>query len=167
MSVPEFPILCAVELTVGPVEFVNSTPSDYLARAWIQQRMRFNVETDGQIDVVDVTDQVAAAVPAVEAGVCTVFVHHTTAALSINEAESRLVDDIEAFVATLSAPDGWAHDALDGNADAHLRTSLIGRSVSLPIRDGELALGTWQSILLIECDGPRNRELTVTVTTEM
>jgi len=129
--------------------------------------MRFNVETDVQIDVVDVTDQVAAAVPAVEAGVCTVFVHHTTAALSINEAESRLLDDIEEFVATLSAPDGWAHDALDGNADAHLRTSLIGRSVSIPIRDGELALGAWQSILLIECDGPRNRELTVTVTTEI
>ena len=54
------------------------------------------------------------------------------------------------------------HDALDGNADAHLRSSLLGRSVSIPIRDGALALGTWQSVLLIECDGPRERSLSVT-----
>jgi secondary thiamine-phosphate synthase enzyme len=125
--------------------------------------MSLNVKTDGPIDVVDVTDQVASAVPAVEAGVCTVFVNHTTAAVSINEAEPRLIDDIEQFVGELSAPDGWEHDALDGNADAHLRSSLLGRSVSVPVRDGALALGTWQSVLLIECDGPRDRSLSVTV----
>ncbi len=124
--------------------------------------MSIHVETDGPIDVVDVTDQVAAEVPDVDAGVCTVFVKHTTAAVSINEAEPELLTDIEQFVATLSAPDGWAHDALDGNADAHLRTSLLGRSTSVPVRDGELAVGTWQSILLIECDGPRTRSLSVT-----
>ena len=129
--------------------------------------MRFDVETDGQIDVVDITDQVTGEVAAIETGICTVFVHHTTAALSINEAEPRLLDDIKEFVTTLSAPDGWVHDALDGNADAHLRTSLIGRSVSIPIRDGELALGTWQSILLIEGDGPRKRSVSVTAVTEI
>ena len=120
------------------------------------------MDTDGPLDVVDVTDQVAAAVPDVDAGVCTVFVEHTTAAVSINEAEPQLRDDIEQFIGTLSAPDGWAHDALDGNADAHLRTSLLGRSVSVPVRDGDLTLGTWQSILVIECDGPRTRSLSVT-----
>jgi secondary thiamine-phosphate synthase enzyme len=109
-----------------------------------------------------VTDQVASAVPDIDAGVCTVFVEHTTAAVSINEAEPQLLTDIEQFVESLSAPDGWEYDTLDGNADAHLRTSLLGRSVSVPVRDGELALGTWQSILLIECDGPRNRSLSVT-----
>jgi secondary thiamine-phosphate synthase enzyme len=124
--------------------------------------MSIHVDTDGPIDVVDVTERVAADVPDVDAGVCTVFVKHTTAAVSINEAEPQLLTDIEQFIATLSAPDGWAHDALDGNADAHLRTSLLGRSISVPVRDGDLALGTWQSILLIECDGPRTRSLTVT-----
>lgn len=121
------------------------------------------VETNDRIDVVDITEQVAAEIPDAESGVCTVFVAHTTAAVSINETEPRLIDDIEQFVTTLSAPDGWEHDALDGNADAHLRSSLIGRSVSVPVRDGKLALGTWQSILLIECDGPRDRSLSVTV----
>lgn len=124
--------------------------------------MSIHVETDSQIDVIDVTEQVTANVPEIDSGVCTVFVNHTTAAVSINEAEPQLLDDIEQFVETLSAPDGWRHDTLDGNADAHLRTSLLGRSVSVPVRDGELALGTWQSILLVECDGPRNRSLSVT-----
>lgn len=124
--------------------------------------MSIHVETDGPLDIVDVTDQVAATVPDVDTGICTVFVEHTTAAVSINETEPQLLDDIEQFIETLSAPDGWAHDALDGNADAHLRTSLLGRSVSIPVRDGDLALGTWQSILVIECDGPRTRSLSVT-----
>lgn len=126
--------------------------------------MGCSVRTDSSIDVVDVTDRVESELPAVDTGLCTVFVEHTTAAVSINEAEPRLLEDIETFVTGLSAPDGWKHDALDGNADAHLRSSLLGRSVSVPIRDGELALGTWQSILLIDCDGPRTRTLTVTVT---
>jgi secondary thiamine-phosphate synthase enzyme len=71
----------------------------------------------------------------------------------MNDSEPRLLDDIESLVVEQSAPDGWAHDALEGNADAHLRSSLLERSVTVPIRDGALALGTWQSILLIECDG--------------
>ncbi len=126
--------------------------------------MSLTVHTDDRIDIVDVTEQVERACPSVDRGLCTVFVEHTTAAVSINEAEPRLLDDLEAFVTDLSAPDGWCHDALDGNADAHLRSSLLGRSVSVPIRDGDLALGTWQSILLIECDGPRERSVSVTVT---
>jgi secondary thiamine-phosphate synthase enzyme len=126
--------------------------------------MTVRVTTDDRIDVVDVTDRITGELPPIEEGLCTVFVAHTTAAVSINEAEPRLLGDVEQFVAGLSAADGWNHDALDGNADAHLRSSLIGRSVAVPIRNGDLALGTWQSILLIECDGPRERSLSVTVT---
>ena len=126
--------------------------------------MSVHVSTDAPIDVVDVTDQVREELPDVDRGVCTVFVEHTTAAVSINEAEPRLLDDVEAFVGELSAAEGWHHDTIDDNADAHLRSSLLGRDVSVPIRDGDLALGTWQSILLIECDGPRDRSVSVTVT---
>jgi len=126
--------------------------------------MTIHVETRDAIDIVDITDRVSESLPEIEAGLCTVFVEHTTAALSVNEAELRLLDDLKQFVSELSAPDGWNHDALDNNADAHLRSSLFGRSVSIPIREGELALGTWQSVLLIECDGPRKRTFSVTVT---
>lgn len=126
--------------------------------------MELRVSTEDRIDVVDVTDRIEAEIQSIERGLCTVFVEHTTAAVSINEAEPRLLEDVEAFVAELSAPEGWRHDALDGNADAHLRSSVLGRDVSVPVRGGELALGTWQSILLIECDGPRERSVSVTVT---
>ncbi|WP_435101340.1 secondary thiamine-phosphate synthase enzyme YjbQ [Halarchaeum sp. P4] len=57
----------------------------------------------------------------------------------------------------------YAHDRIDDNADAHLRAMLLGESVSVPVSDGELDLGTWQSVLFVECDGPRTRSVTVTV----
>lgn len=123
--------------------------------------MRIEVTTEEPIDVVDVTDRVADTVPAGADGVCTVFVEHTTAGVCLNEAEPRLLADIERFVSELSADEGWRHDELDGNADAHLRSMLLGRSVSVPVTDGTPDLGTWQSVLLVDCDGPRTRTMRV------
>ncbi|WP_135820805.1 secondary thiamine-phosphate synthase enzyme YjbQ [Halostella litorea] len=124
---------------------------------------RFTVDTDERLTTVDVTDRVAAAVPDDADGVCTAFVRHTTAALVVQENESRLRDDVEDFLADLVPDEGHAHDALDGNADSHLRATLLGPSVSVPVADGDLELGTWQSVLLVECDGPRSREVAVAV----
>jgi secondary thiamine-phosphate synthase enzyme len=109
---------------------------------------------------------VAAAVPdGLDAGVCTVFVPHTTAGVVVNENESRLLSDVERLLAELAPRgDDYDHDAIDDNADAHLRATLLGSSVSIPVEDGELALGTWQSVLFAECDGPRTRRLEVTTT---
>lgn len=125
--------------------------------------MRIQVETDARTTTVAVTDRVADAIPsACDTGSCTVFVEHTTAALVIQENEPRLREDIEKILADLVPDEGHGHDQLDGNADAHLRAMMLGPSVTVPIRDGSLALGTWQSILLVECDGPRTRQLSVT-----
>jgi thiamine phosphate synthase YjbQ (UPF0047 family) len=109
------------------------------------------VSTDARLTVVDVTDEVRDVLEVADGGggVCTVFVDHTTAGVVVNEAESRLLGDVESF--------------LDGNADAHLRALLLGNSASVPVVDGDLALGRWQSILLVECDGPRERTLRVVV----
>ena len=128
--------------------------------------MPFQVKTTDRLDVVDVTDEVEGRVPAdIERGLCTVFVKHTTAGLAVNEAEQRLLGDIESYLQELVPDaDGYAHDALDGNADSHLRALLLDESVSVPVRDGSLDLGTWQSILLVDCDGPRTRSVTVTCT---
>lgn len=127
----------------------------------------FDVSTDERTDTVDVTGRVAAAIPDdVETGVCSVFVRHTTAGISVNENESRLRDDTEEFFQELVPDEGHRHDQLDGNSDSHLRATLIGASESIPIEDGELALGRWQSVLLLEFDGPRTREVTVTVVGE-
>jgi len=123
----------------------------------------FGVETDERTQVVDVTDEVRAALPENATGVCTVFVKHTTAGVIVNENESNLVGDIEEFLDDVVPDEGHAHDALDGNADSHLRATLVGSDVSIPVEDGELALGTWQSVLFVECDGPRKREVVMQV----
>lgn len=128
--------------------------------------MRLQIDTDERVTVVDVTDDVAAAVPDdVEEGVCTVFVRHTTAGVCVNEREQRLLTDLEdALERLVPADEQYSHDRLDGNADAHLRAMLLGCSVAVPVRDGDLALGTWQSVLFVECDGPRTRTVDVTTT---
>jgi len=124
----------------------------------------FDVTTDDHREVVDVSTQVEAAVTGDVSGTATVFVEHTTAAVTVNEAEPRLLGDVERALADLVPDEGWAHDALDGNADSHVRAMLVGPSVTVPVRSGSLALGTWQSVLLLECVGPRTRTVSVTVT---
>jgi secondary thiamine-phosphate synthase enzyme len=121
----------------------------------------FEVRTDERVTTVDITDRVASAIPDDATGTCTVFVEHTTAGVSVNEAESRLLGDIERALTELVPESGWDHDEIDDNADAHLRSMLLGRDVTVPVEDGTLGLGTWQSILLVECDGPRTRRVTV------
>jgi secondary thiamine-phosphate synthase enzyme len=123
--------------------------------------MRFDVSTDRRTQVVDVTDRVREAVPDGHDGTCTVYVRHTTAGIVVNEAESRLLADVERFVSDLAPDDGWRHDEIDDNADSHLRALLLGPSVILPVRNGRIDLGTWQSVLLVECDGPRSRTVQV------
>lgn len=121
----------------------------------------FTVDTGEHTEVLDITSQVEHAVPDGADGVATVFVKHTTAGVVLNEAETRLLADIEAFVSDLAPDSGWRHDELDDNADSHLRAMLLGESVQIPVSEGRLQTGTWQSVLFVECDGPRQRTVTV------
>ncbi|MFW5978412.1 MAG: secondary thiamine-phosphate synthase enzyme YjbQ [Halohasta sp.] len=121
----------------------------------------FTVETDERTTVVDITDRVAEAVPTDANGVCSVFVQHTTAGIIINENERRLLDDLANGLDMLVDDEGWSHDALDGNADSHVRAMLVGTSETIPVEDGALQLGRWQSVLFVECDGPRTRTVDV------
>ena len=131
--------------------------------------MDIDVQTSGTTEVVDVTDRVQAAIEDdsdadATTGTATVFVPHTTAGV-VNEAESRLLADVEEAIADLVPADGeYRHDEVDDNAAAHLRAILLGESVTVPVVDGRLDLGTWQSVLFVECDGPRDRRLRVVVT---
>lgn len=130
----------------------------------VARGMEFTVETEARLTTANVTDRVADAVPDdLESGTCTAFVRHTTAGLLVQEDEPNLRADLESFLADLVPDEGHAHDRLDGNADAHLRAALVGPDVTVPVENGDLALGTWQSILLVECDGPRTRTISVTV----
>lgn len=126
--------------------------------------MELQVDTAERVDVIDVTADVAAAVPdGFEAGVCVITVPHTTAGVIVNEHEPRLMTDVEGLLDRLvPSGDDYAHDAIDDNADGHLRAMLLGANATVPIADGELALGTWQSVQFVECDGPRTRGLRLT-----
>jgi secondary thiamine-phosphate synthase enzyme len=121
----------------------------------------FTVSTDEQTQAIDVTDEVEAALPDDAEGTATVFVEHTTASVVVQEAESRLLGDIERAVEGLVPDEGWRHDEIDDNADSHLRSMLLGEHVTVPVADGELDLGTWQSVVFVECDGPRRRTVRV------
>ena len=95
---------------------------------------------------------------------------HTTTAVFINEFQQALLDDIKAFLErVVGRIEYWRHndpklsECDRKNADSHLRAMLLGHTLSLPVRDGELALGNWQSIILAELDGPRDRAIQVQI----
>ncbi|GAA0200705.1 secondary thiamine-phosphate synthase enzyme YjbQ [Haladaptatus pallidirubidus] len=123
--------------------------------------MEFEVSTSKRVDVVDITEQIERRVFS-DADTCTVFVPHTTAGVVVNENESRLLADLETALSSLVPESGgYQHDEVDDNADAHLRSLLLGSSVTIPVTNGSLALGTWQSVLFVDCDGPRTRRIII------
>ena len=127
--------------------------------------MTIEVSTAERIDIVDITTEVTEAIPFdASNGVCLVFIPHTTAGVVLNENERRLLNDITRAVDSLiSADEDYEHDAVDDNAVAHLQATVLGESVTIPVVEGELDLGSWQSVLFVECDGPRTRRVSVTV----
>lgn len=88
-------------------------------------------------------------------GVCLVYTPHTTAAILINEDEPGFKADLEKILGMWIPEGNWQHNSVDGNATAHLASALIGQSRIIPIINGDLQLGTWQQIFLVELDGPR------------
>ena len=109
-------------------------------------------------ELVNITSEVANAVREsnIKEGTCLVFVPHATAAILINEDEAGLKADIETLLDLWIPKKGWEHDKIDNNAAAHLASSLIGQSKTLPIKNADLQRGTWQEIFLVELDGPRS-----------
>jgi secondary thiamine-phosphate synthase enzyme len=127
------------------------------------------VRTGGPVHLHDVTAEVRRAVrdSGVCAGIALLSVPHTTCAVAVNEHEEGLRADLERLARHVLDPlarEGpFAHDRIDDNARAHLTAVLLGHQTALPIRGGEPVLGTWQSVFLVELDGPRARTLHVQV----
>jgi secondary thiamine-phosphate synthase enzyme len=125
-----------------------------------------SLSTERRTQLVEITAQVQEALAGADgASAALVFVPHTTAGLTINEhADPAVARDLEAALERMVGDDwGWKHiEAGEENAPSHIRGSLMGPQVLVPVENGRLALGTWQGIFFCEFDGPRSRKVYVT-----
>ncbi|MCH8272828.1 MAG: YjbQ family protein [Candidatus Marinimicrobia bacterium] len=126
---------------------------------------QFSVSTNSSTEMVNITSQVQNELKRAEikSGICTVYVPHTTAGITINEGADPAVarDMVMELNKIVPLQDEYAH--AEGNSAAHIKSSLLGSSVQIPVEEGRLSLGTWQSVFLCEFDGPRNRRVIVKV----
>jgi secondary thiamine-phosphate synthase enzyme len=128
---------------------------------------QLTVRTDRHTQVLDITPQVQSAIDGASGSAVLVYVPHTTAGVTINEnADPKVARDFEMALERM-APEGWGWQHIEEgeeNAPSHVRASLMGPQVLIPLRNGgELALGTWQGIFFCELDGPRTRSVYVSV----
>jgi secondary thiamine-phosphate synthase enzyme len=129
----------------------------------------FRVHTERTAQVVDITRKVDAIVAqsGITDGLCNVYVPHATAAIVINEnADPAIGDDLLDALDRLVPQGVWRHDRIDRNGAAHVKAAILGPSETIPLQGARLALGTWQAVMLVELDGPRERQVTVTVVGE-
>jgi len=128
-----------------------------------------NIRTSKRIELVDITQEVKSEVQksGIVNGICAISTSHTTTAIILNENETGLRHDILDFLEKLIPPSAfYQHDRIDNNADAHLKAVMLGSSETIPVKSGELVLGTWQSIFFVELDGPRQRTVNITVVSQ-
>ncbi|MFA5003486.1 MAG: secondary thiamine-phosphate synthase enzyme YjbQ [Methanolinea sp.] len=124
---------------------------------------RIDVSTGSRTQLVDITTRIASELSktGMKNGTCHMYMPHTTAGLTINEnADPDVARDILSGLARLVPVTGEYRHA-EGNSDAHLKASLVGFSLMVPVIDGHLALGTWQAMYFCEFDGPRDRHVLV------
>lgn len=120
-----------------------------------------SLKTSRRTELVNITGEVSKRVAGsgVTTGTCHLYVPHTTAAVTINEGDDPdVAHDIEETLDKL-VPHGASYKHYEGNADSHIKSTLVGVSQTIPIENGHLVLGRWQGIFFCEFDGPRSREI--------
>jgi secondary thiamine-phosphate synthase enzyme len=125
----------------------------------------FHLRTTAKRQMIDLTARVAdiVAETRVDEGLCNVYVTHATAAIVINENDDpNVCVDVLDLLDRLIPAGVWRHDKVDGNAASHIQATILGPSETIPVRGGKLQLGTWQAVMLVELDGPRDRRIVVT-----
>jgi secondary thiamine-phosphate synthase enzyme len=127
---------------------------------------RLQVTTKKSIELVNITPRISSAISEskIRDGFVVVFSVHTTTAVLVNEDEPNLIADLEASAKGLVPwQEKYRHNLLDGNAPSHITAAFLGVSSTFLVEEGELILGTWQSIFLLELDGPRSRRVLIKV----
>ena len=121
------------------------------------------INTNKSFEIIDITSQINNLID-IDKGIISIFSKHSTSAIVVNENESGLLKDLEFTLDNLIDDKfSYSHDRIDNNARSHLKSFLLSSSETLPIENGKLDLGTWQSVFFIELDGPRSTR-TVTLT---
>lgn len=120
------------------------------------------IDTSSNFQIIDITSDIIAIFNEINKenkfneGIVNVFTKHSTSAIRVNENEKGLLNDFEKVLKGLVMEnDNYRHDFIDNNAASHIRAFILGSSETIPIVDGRLGLGTWQSIFFVELDGPR------------
>ena len=134
----------------------------------ISKSLKLN--SSSKFQIIDITRDIVAILNEINnenkinEGIVNIFTKHSTSAICVNENEKGLLNDFEKVLKDLvKEKDNYKHDFIDNNAASHIRAFLLGSSETIPIIDGRLDLGTWQSIFFIELDGPRaNRTIDLT-----
>jgi len=124
-----------------------------------------NIRTKARTEFVDITSEVEKLIDetGIKSGICYFYVPHTTAGITINEgADPAVVRDIQTTLSRL-VPYNLNYSHTEGNADAHIKSTLVGVSKTVIIDEGRLLLGTWQSVFFCEFDGPRHRRVLVKI----
>ena len=116
--------------------------------------------------MVDLTNQIAEKLLEQGSGVATIFVQHTTAALTTTDLDPGTDEDLLDFLDSLIPSRQWRHPHDPEHAPDHLLASMLGPSLAVPYQDGQLRLGTWQRVILVEFDGPRERMVIMQITKE-
>ena len=122
------------------------------------------LNTNRNFEIIDITSKINELID-VEKGIISIFSRHSTSAIVVNENESGLLNDLEFTLNNLITDKfTYQHDRIDDNAKSHLKSFLLSSSECLPIKNGRLDLGTWQSVFFIELDGPRHgRTISLTI----
>jgi len=124
------------------------------------------ISSSSNFQIMDITRDIVAILNEtskenkIENGIVNIFTKHSTSAIRVNENEKGLLLDFEkALKDIVKEKDNYKHDFIDNNAASHIRAFLLGSSETIPIVDGRLDLGTWQSIFFVELDGPRSNRI--------
>ena len=121
------------------------------------------INTTNHAEMIDITSEIESITSKsnIKSGICTIFVPHTTAGITINEnADPSVKKDILTTIEKL-IPWNEKYSHIEGNSPAHIKSSLVGHSLNIIIEEGKILLGSWQGIFFCEFDGPRNRKIYV------
>ena len=122
------------------------------------------VQSTAREEMIEITGEVERFIPDKSEGVCILFTQHTTCGLTINEnADPDVKSDMLGFLRKLIPQDYADFKHFEHNSDAHIKSSLVGSSVTVPFQEGKLLLGRWQGIYLCEFDGARERKVLVKI----